>query len=511
MLKLNIQKQVLWFFIAVKFILAYKLIDPVYELQRDEFLHLDLGRHLAWGYTSVPPFTGMISYLIIAMGSSVFWIKFFPALFGALTTWVVWMLVRHLKGGLFALLLSLTAVTLSEVMRINILYQPNSFDTLSWTLVYFSLIKYVDTRKRCWIWSTGLLFAAGFLNKYNIVFLLAGLIPGLLLTKSRFIFLKKDLYIAAAIAVICISPNLLWQYQNNFPVVHHMKELAETQLVNVNRLDFVKAQFLFFIGSLFVLVAALISFFSYPPFRQFRFLFFSFFLTLFIFIYFKAKGYYAIGLYPMLLAFGSVYLESLTKTGWKLYLRPVAILIPILFFIPVVRLSFPIYPPAELERMAIRSGKMHKWEDGKPHAMEQDFADMLGWKELALKVDLAYASVPDKSHTLILCDNYGQAGAINFYSRIKGLNVSSFNADYGSWMDLSRPISTIISVKEQTLPSEALANEKKLFRKIIPAGIIENEYAREQGTAIYVLTSPRYPVNTTLKSYRDHLLKSNGF
>jgi 4-amino-4-deoxy-L-arabinose transferase-like glycosyltransferase len=283
-------------------------------------------------------------------------------MFGALTTWAVWMLVRHLKGGLFAMFLALTAVTLSVIMQINILYQPNSFDILSWTLVYLSLIKYLDTRKRLWIWSTGLVFAIGFLNKYNIVFLLAGLIPGLLLTKSRFIFLKKDLYFAAVIALILIFPNLLWQYQNQFPVVHHMKELAETQLINVDRFEFVKEQFLFFIGALFVLIAALLSFISYPPFRQFRFLYFSFFITLLTFIYFRAKGYYAIGLYPVLLAFGAVYIEHLTKEGWKLYLRPVAVLIPMLLFIPVVKRAFPIYSPAELELQAEQSGKMHTRE-----------------------------------------------------------------------------------------------------------------------------------------------------
>jgi hypothetical protein len=345
----------------------------------------------------------------------------------------------------------------------------------------------------------------------TIVFLLAGLIPGLLLTKSRLIFLKKDLYLAAALALILISPNLLWQYQNHFPVVHHMKELAETQLINVDRLEFVKEQLLFFIGALFVLIAALCSFISYPPFRQFRFLFFSFFITVVIFIYFRAKGYYAIGLYPVLLAFGSIYIEHLTKERWKLYLRPVAMLVPVLLFIPVVKRSFPIYPPAELELEALRSGKMHSWEDGKQHALEQDFADMLGWKELAHKVEIAYATVPDKRHTLILCDNYGQAGAINFYCRIKGLNVGSFNADYLYWMNLNQSISTIISVKVQTVPSELLVNEKKLFRDIIPFGSIENKYAREYGTAIFVLSSPRYPVNTTLENYRQGLLKADSF
>ena len=74
---------ILLFFVLLKFVLQYFAINPVYELHRDEFLHLDLGKHLAWGYTSVPPVTSWISYVILILGNSVFWVKFFPALFGA--------------------------------------------------------------------------------------------------------------------------------------------------------------------------------------------------------------------------------------------------------------------------------------------------------------------------------------------------------------------------------------------------------------------------------------------
>ena len=48
-------------FIVVKFLLQYFLIHPVYDLHRDEYLHLDQASHLAWGYASVPPVTSWIS------------------------------------------------------------------------------------------------------------------------------------------------------------------------------------------------------------------------------------------------------------------------------------------------------------------------------------------------------------------------------------------------------------------------------------------------------------------
>ena len=159
----------LCFFILVKFGLQYFLINPVYDLHRDEYLHLDQGKHLAWGFDSVPPFTSWTSWIILQLGNGVFWIKFFPALFGALTMVVVWKAIEELKGNLFSLILGAVAVIFSVIMRLNILYQPNSFDVLSWTFLYFTLIKYINTGNNKWLRLAAITFAVGFLNKYNII------------------------------------------------------------------------------------------------------------------------------------------------------------------------------------------------------------------------------------------------------------------------------------------------------------------------------------------------------
>ena len=71
-------------FIVLKFLLQYFLIIPGYDLHRDEYLHLDQGNHLAWGFVSVPPVTSWIAWLIRALGNGEWVVRFFPALFGAL-------------------------------------------------------------------------------------------------------------------------------------------------------------------------------------------------------------------------------------------------------------------------------------------------------------------------------------------------------------------------------------------------------------------------------------------
>ena len=181
-------------FIALKFVLQYMLISPAYDLQRDEYLHLEQANHLAWGFQSVPPFTSWISYIILFLGNSVFWIKFFPALFGALTIYVVWKAIEALNGNTFALVLGATCVLFSALLRLNILYQPNSFDVLCWTSIYFIIIKYFKTENTKWLFIGAVVFALGFLNKYNIVFLLVGLLPAILFTKQRKIIVQPKLY-----------------------------------------------------------------------------------------------------------------------------------------------------------------------------------------------------------------------------------------------------------------------------------------------------------------------------
>jgi 4-amino-4-deoxy-L-arabinose transferase-like glycosyltransferase len=207
----------LFIFILIKILLQYLVVNPIYELHRDEFLHLDQAKHLAWGYHSVPPVTSWLSWLILQLGNSYFWIKFFPALFGALTILVVWKTIETLKGSLYACILAATALTFSTLVRINILYQPNSLDILCWTLLFFTLVKFIQTENYKWLYFMAISFAVGFLNKYNIAFCLLGILPALLLSKQRNLFLKPHFYGAILLAILLISPNLVWQFQNNFP------------------------------------------------------------------------------------------------------------------------------------------------------------------------------------------------------------------------------------------------------------------------------------------------------
>lgn len=491
-------------FILLKFLLQYCLISSDYDLQRDEYLHLDQGQHLAWGFQSVPPFSSWVSYLIHLFGNAVFWVKFFPALFGALTIYIVWKAIEALNGNLFALILGATCVLFSGLLRLNTLYQPNSFDVLSWTAFYFAALKYFKTENAKWLFIGAVVFAFGFLNKYNLAFLVLGFLPSILLTEQRNIFAKKELYLALLLGLLIVSPNLIWQYKNNFPVIHHLKELSDTQLVNVNRVDFLKSQIFFFIGSIFVIISALYALMVYSPYKKYKAFLFTLILTLIVFIYFKAKDYYAIGLYPIYIAFGSVFLADKIKQGWGRFLQPVFIVIPILFFIPMYDIFFPNKSPGYIinHKQTYQKLGLLRWEDGKDHELPQDFADMLGWKELALKVDSVYSKMPGKEKTLILCDNYGQAGAINYYTQ-RNIKAVSFNADYIDWFDLTKKYENIIRIIESNETDKEFKDISPFFETSLIAGAVTNKYSREFGTSVVVFTGAKIDINKRIKEEID--------
>ena len=483
-------------FIALKFLLQYVLLIPEYDLHRDEYLHLDQANHPAWGYLSVPPVTAWFALIIRWLGNSALVIRFFPALFGALTMLIVWKTVEELKGNLFACVLAATSITFSVLLRLNQLFQPNSLDVLCWTSLYFVLIKYINSKNNRWLYVFAAVFALGFLNKYNIVFLLIGLFPAILLTPQRRLLLNRHVYLALGVSLLLVMPNLIWQYQHGFPVIHHMTLLAQTQLAKVNRVDFLKEQILFFVGSLFVIAAGLYGLYVYKPFVSFRLFFFALFFTLAAFIYFRAKGYYAIGIYPIYLAFGSVILSVKIQSGW---LRIALIAIPVLLFIPVYQVAFPNKRPEEIVRHPERYKQLGllRWEDGKDHSLPQDFADMLGWRELAARVDAAYARSPNPEKTLVLCDNYGQAGAINYYTH-QPIRAVTFNADYINWFDFDKQYSHLIRVKTAGATADELKETGPLFVRGYATDSVRNSFARERGTTIFVFEFAKVDINRRL-------------
>lgn len=463
-----------------------------YELQRDEYLYLDYGRHLAWGYIEVPPLTALQSWVTLALGGGFFWVKAWPLLWGAGTIYVVVRLAQRLGGGPWAQALAGVCYLTTAYGRVNLLFQPNAFEIFSFTLATYLLVRHAqpDGRPRH-LYYLGLVLGLGVLNKYTTFFFGAAALGALLLTAPRTLG-RRPIWVAVGLALLVAAPTLLWQVAHGLPFRHHMALLHDQQLVNVTLGNFWKEQLLMNLPALLVWVPGLWAALRGQPTRAARVAGLLYLGGMLILCLLHGKGYYGLGYYPALFAVGAVWWQQALAARPRL--RVALLLWPFLLLAPILFDIYPILPPPQMVRLGQRPLHqklgINRWEDGKLHPLPQDFADMLGWHELADKVWLAYQALPDstRARTLIKCDDYGQAGAINYYNRHRQLpTATSFNGSYLHWFPAAppRPWRHLLLVGEGH-PGELVP----YFERFEKVGEITTPYACERGETIYLGTGP---------------------
>ncbi|MBS1643328.1 MAG: glycosyltransferase family 39 protein [Bacteroidetes bacterium] len=472
----------------IKLLLPFILQDSFYQLHRDEFLYLAESKHLAWGFMEVPPLLSLLAWVAHLLGNGFVMVKFFPALFGALTFVLTARIILSIGGGLYAIFLSFLAFIFGAYLRVNYLFQPNFLEIFFYTLVAFSVIKYIQTKNNIYIYVFGVACGLGMLSKYSIAFFIIGIIVGLLLSKQRSIFANKHFYFASLIGIIIFLPNILWQYNHNFPVQQHMQELQETQLQYVSSIGFIKDQFLMNLPCVYIWIAGLLFLTLSKKGRQYIFIFWAYTILIMLLIIFHGKNYYALGAYPVLFAFGAYLLERLTRKRVP-FMRWVFITITFYFGIIFTFLALPMFPPQKLaeiykDKNVEKTGAL-KWEDLQNHALPQDFADMIGWKEITEKTANVYNNLSDeeKSKTIIKCDNYGLCGALNYYGKQYGLpEAYSTNASFLFWMPDTYKVANVITVGENY--PDTTRSIVKQFAHITVKDELVDSFARENGCKI---------------------------
>lgn len=487
-------------------ILAFFTVSRDYDFHRDELLYLALGSHPDWGYWSNPPmigWLGAVTRLFPVYSLDV--VRVFPLLASVGTLVLALRITRIMGGGFYAEALAGLAMLLCPpYLRTMAMFQPVVFDIFFWTLCSYCLARYLQQEERRWLLWFGTAIGLGLLNKYLLLFLGAALSAGLLLTPHRRLFREKYLFFAAGIALLIWLPNLIWQVANHFPVALHMRALKENQLVHVSPGSFLMDQVLSHLPAFFLIPAGLFFFFSKTG-EKFRLLGWVFVFSELLLLFFQGKSYYALGLYPFLLAAGAVFLEKKTTASvWGMGFRCVSAGFPVILGLALFPFSIPCLTPEKMVQFCAgfvqKTGidAPVKWEDGETHDLPQDYADMLGWKEIAAFTEAAWKQSSDQEHTLIYAENYGQAGAISWYGRKQNLPpVLSFSDTYLLWApdSLDREITHFIYVND-----ELGEDVQQLFADIRLVGTIENPRARERGTRVYICKAPRESFRNFYKS-----------
>jgi hypothetical protein len=470
----------------VKFLLPFFLQYPVYELQRDEYLYFQQGQHPDLGYLENPPLLSWLSMVSsIMFGRTELAVHFWPSFFGALTLIITCLITSELNGKKFAQFIVGLGMLSGAFMRMHSLFQPNILDIFFWTLSLYYLIRFFKTGNKKFFYYGAVAIAFGVWSKYSIVFLIAGLFLALLQSGYRKIFTQRFTYAAIGLALLVILPNIWWQWQHNWPLIHHMQELQQTQLQFLDPGDFIKDQILYLLPVLFIWVIGLAWLFRNKP---WRFLFYLYLFVILLLLLGRAKSYYSMGIYPVLIAAGAVAIEQFTEG--KTWIRWSLTALIVLVAATMTPLLLPVWKPEKLatfyRNYGVDKTGLLKWEDQQNHYLPQDFADMLGWKELATKAEKFYNQLPDsiKKGTLVYCRNYGQAGALKFYGRGKDFlqRIISDNGSFLLWIPIGRRFDHLVFIG-RNMP----AKDDEVFQHFQSATLVDsvaNSYSRQFGDKI---------------------------
>lgn len=469
---------------------AHLLVAGQYEPHRDELLYLALGRHLHWGYASVPPMIGWLGALADALWANPVWgAKLWAALGGAAVAVVVGAIVQTLGGGRWATLAACAAVVFSPAyVATSALFQPVIFDILLWTLSIWLFLRLLLSEDTRWWIPLGAVWGLGMMTKYNIAFLIAAAGLALLATPARRLLFSRHLLWGALAGLAIWSPNLYWQYQEGFPVIHHMRELSRTQLVHVDALDFLLNQLLMNGHAAWFWLFALAAVWIYPGERRLRPLAVLFVAAIGLYLLGRGKAYYTLGLYPALMAAGAVMAERY----WRRAYAWAALAFTVLLALPLAPIGLPVFSHDRMAGyFAALSGVIGTgfltWETGEVHPITQDYADMTGWQEMTDLVALAYSRLSDdeKRQCVVSAENYGQASAIAILGRERGLpEPICFSDNYLYWLPDSLSFKALIRMNDEE------SDVHDLFGRVELVGEVRNPWARERGLMVWICRDP---------------------
>src|SRR5216683_376394 len=375
--------------LALANFLLHLYFNHRYGYFRDEFNYMACGDHLAWRYVDHPP---LIPFLIklsrLLLGDSLRSIRFIPALASSLLIVQTAAIARKLGGRRYALLLSaICALIAPQYLSNGSLLGTNCLEPNLWMgCAYFAILAIQRNDPRYWLWF-GVVAGIGLEEKYSIALFGLGIVVGLLLTEQRRVFLNKWIWLGGFAALLIFLPNVLWNIKYDWPFLQLIRAIrAEGR-------DVVLGPFPYFFQQ-----TLLVNPLTAPIWLV------GFFALLFSM---RLKPYRALG-WCYVVCYTAFFVLLLLASG--AHLAPVVV--PVLS--PDGFLAYTKYLPFKLPVMEHSHARA---------ALPQWYSDQFGWKEIADEAAVAWNRIPavERPGCGIFTQNYGQAGAIDFFGRRYGL------------------------------------------------------------------------------------------
>jgi hypothetical protein len=484
--------------IAVFKLLLHCYFNNRYGYFRDEFDYIACGNHLAWGYVDQPPLIPFLTRVsLTVLGDSLRAVRFLPALASSAMVVLAAVIARELGGRRYALVLTAITVALApQYLSNGSLLTTNCLEPLLWMgCAYFVILAVKRDGPRYWLWF-GIVAGIGMEEKYSIAVFGFAIVVGLLLTPERRFLLDKWIWLGGIAAFLIFLPNFLWNMHYHWPFIELMHNIKTTgKNVELSAFQYFAQQFLL-IGPLAgpVWITGLIALFVSARLKRYRLLGWSFLVAFTVFVVLKGKNYYLGPVYPMLLAAGAVTIESgleRTRPPWlKASLKPVIVVLLIasgLWLAPVV---VPVLPVDQLLSYLHKLPfKAPRSEHSHTAALPQHYADQFGWQEMTAKVAEAWARLTpdDRRDCAIFAQDYGQAGAIDFFGSRYGLAPSvSGHQTYYLWGPHGHSGNCMIVLDDSR---EVL---ERLYESVEFVGTSDNPYALERNIPVFICKGSKF-------------------
>ena len=465
----------------------------------DEFYYIACANNPAFGYVDHPPLAPLILTVFqFVFGTSLYAIRFLPALTQAAAVFYTGILTKEIGGGKFAQFFaacSLAAVPVT--IAFGTFYSMNAFEPLFAVLLLLVTSRMIKSKNyKLWI-HAGVIMGLGVMNKHTFgVFILALLFSLILSGKWKLLFNRWFIF-GGIIGALIFLPNIIWQILNNFPTLEFYRNISESKNVYTPPIAFIMGQVMYMSPSTALIwIAGTFYFLFSKRLKDFRFLLFLFAgLFLFMMISGTSRPDRLAFAYPAAFASGALLIETIiSKFNLRFLKAPIVI-----FLFSGLVLSLPILLPYFSYDF---SQKYTEWigintelEKGKKPPLHQILADRIGWEEKVKLVINSYnnLSEEDKNQTIIAASNYGQAGAIELYGKPFNLPpVACAHNTYYLWSKERVKGNILLQIDNE----EDYDGFTRAFDSVeVNPGVFRNKYVseHENNLVVFICRGPKIP------------------
>jgi len=321
------------------------------------------------------------------------------------------------------------------------------------------------------------------MTKYSIVFFIAGVLGGLVLSLARRYFLSGWFWSGMALAFLLCLPNFLWQIHHGFisyQFLHHI----HIRDVGEGRADGFLLQQLYICINPFAPLVCLVGLIAFLRSSRYRMLAWMYLIPLVLFILAKGRGYYMAAAYPMLLAMGSAvcerWLASLPRLG-RLTIEAVHFTGLAVCGAYICAVVIPLASSGPLREFALRNNG--------------DLREEIGWPELVKTVaEIRDSLTPDqRAHLGITTANYGEYGAIEILGPAYSLPgpIGTTNSEWLRGYPDPGP-TTIIALGLQPDEADRIFTNCRIAGQNGNPAVVRNEESLDH-PFIFVCGPPRKP------------------